>query len=396
MCVLGDELVAGTGDPRALGWVGRVVARTPQERFRLTAHALGVPGETTTGMSDALAGRDRPAAGRHGRLVLGLGHGDLRAGTVTARSRLNVANVLDAARERGLPRLVVGPPPVLPGGPDAHLAPGRPALGDAFAEVCERRGVPYVDTARPGCGGNPDWEADLAASDGRVPGQAGYGLMAYLVLHGGWGTALPRLSAGARRRPGAPGRPLPWSPSSLPARPRPTRSPRWRSATPPRRPRRPRRRTGCRSRSARPRSTTTTCGACAGSGCPRSGCPWCWAATPRASTPTATRSSSTACCPTRRGSGDETLDPRRSLLSEVYPGTFADTVLVPRAQPRAQARRAVVRGRGVPAHGVAHRLPDAVHPVRPAPGQTVLVQGAGGGVASALVPLARRAASGSG
>ena len=28
---LGDELVAGYGDPRALGWTGRVMARTPRE-----------------------------------------------------------------------------------------------------------------------------------------------------------------------------------------------------------------------------------------------------------------------------------------------------------------------------------------------------------------------------
>jgi NADPH:quinone reductase-like Zn-dependent oxidoreductase len=31
-----------------------------------------------------------------------------------------------------------------------------------------------------------------------------------------------------------------------------------------------------------------------------------------------------------RGAGDETLDPRRSLLSEVYDGTFAERVVVPR------------------------------------------------------------------
>ena len=28
---VGDELVAGVGDPRALGWLGRVLARTPQD-----------------------------------------------------------------------------------------------------------------------------------------------------------------------------------------------------------------------------------------------------------------------------------------------------------------------------------------------------------------------------
>ncbi|CAA9469662.1 MAG: Alcohol dehydrogenase, partial [uncultured Solirubrobacteraceae bacterium] len=38
------------------------------------------------------------------------------------------------------------------------------------------------------------------------------------------------------------------------------------------------------------------------------------------------------------------------------------------AQRRAQARRAVLRGGGLPAHGVAHRLPDALHPGRPLPG----------------------------
>ena len=86
--------------------------------------------------------------------------------------------------------LVVGPPPLLPGGPDAHLAPGLPALDDAFAEVCGRRGVTYVDLLA-GLGGNEDWEADLAASDGRVPGQAGYGLIAWFVLHGGWDLLFP-------------------------------------------------------------------------------------------------------------------------------------------------------------------------------------------------------------
>lgn len=190
LCVVGDELVAGTGDPRALGWVGRVAARTPQTDLRLTAHALGVPGETTTGAAARWQAETGPRLGRQGRLVLGLGHHDLRAGTVTARSRLNVANVLDACGERGLPVLVVGPPPLLPGGPDAHLVPGLRTLDDAFAEVCGRRDAPYVDLLA-GLSGNPDWEADLAASDGRLPGQAGYGLMAWFVLNGGWDRLFP-------------------------------------------------------------------------------------------------------------------------------------------------------------------------------------------------------------
>ena len=44
------------------------------------------------------------------------------------------------------------------------------------------------------------------------------------------------------------------------------------------------------------------------------------------------------------GGGDETLDPRRSLLSERYQGTFAEKVAVPkrnllRSRPRSRSRR---------------------------------------------------------
>ena len=40
-----------------------------------------------------------------------------------------------------------------------------------------------------------------------------------------------------------------------------------------------------------------------------------------------------------RGRGDETLDPKRSLLSEVYPGTLAETGRGTGPQPGRQARR---------------------------------------------------------
>ena len=62
--------------------------------------------------------------------------------------------------------------------------------------------------------------------------------------------------------------------------------------------------------------------------------------------------------------GDETLDPRRSLLSERYPGTLAQRVAVPRRNVAAQAAGALLRARRVPADGLADGLPDAVHPRR--------------------------------
>ena len=48
---------------------------------------------------------------------------------------------------------------------------------------------------------------------------------------------------------------------------------------------------------------------------------------------------------------------------------------------------AVLGGRRLPVDGVADGLPDAVHHAGLRPGATVLVQGAGGGVATALVQL---------
>ena len=65
---------------------------------------------------------------------------------------------------------------------------------------------------------------------------------------------------------------------------------------------------------------------------------------------------------------------------------------VPRAQRGAQAGLAVLRGGRVPADRLADGVPDAVH-AGPAsrPGDTVLVQGAGGGVATALITLGRAA-----
>src|SRR5659263_482192 len=59
-------------------------------------------------------------------------------------------------------------------------------VGDELvADVAQRRRVPYVETYAP-LARHEQWLADLAAGDGSTPGQAGYGLMAWLVLHSGW------------------------------------------------------------------------------------------------------------------------------------------------------------------------------------------------------------------
>jgi NADPH:quinone reductase-like Zn-dependent oxidoreductase len=84
---------------------------------------------------------------------------------------------------------------------------------------------------------------------------------------------------------------------------------------------------------------------------------------------------------------DETLDPRRSILSERHQGTFAEQVVVPRRNlvpkpPELSFEEAACLPT---AWLTAYRM--LFSRARVVPGMTVLVQGAGGGVATALVVL---------
>lgn len=180
---LGDELVAGYGDPRCLGWLGRVMARsgTAEDGAAILTLPLAVPSETTTAL-DARWQRELGlrVGGSTTHVVLALGAHDLLAGISLARSRLNLANVLDATTAGHFPTLVVGPPPRDDLDPRAQQE-----LSTAFADVSARRRVPYVETYAP-LVNHEQWQADLAAGDGIHPGQAGHGLLAWLVLHHGW------------------------------------------------------------------------------------------------------------------------------------------------------------------------------------------------------------------
>lgn len=85
--------------------------------------------------------------------------------------------------------------------------------------------------------------------------------------------------------------------------------------------------------------------------------------------------------------GDITFDPRRSLLSELHQGTLAEQVAVPEGQwiPRpahlSAVEAAALSTSWLTAYRMLFRNADV------APGDTVLVQGAGGGVATALIQL---------
>jgi NADPH:quinone reductase-like Zn-dependent oxidoreductase len=89
--------------------------------------------------------------------------------------------------------------------------------------------------------------------------------------------------------------------------------------------------------------------------------------------------------------GDETLDPRRSLLSERYPGTLAQRVAVPKRNVLPKpAELSFEHAACLPtAWLTAYRMLFTRGGLTP--GMTVLVQGAAGGVATALTVLASAA-----
>src|SRR6195952_4630976 len=87
--------------------------------------------------------------------------------------------------------------------------------------------------------------------------------------------------------------------------------------------------------------------------------------------------------------GDETFDPKRSLLSERYQGTFADKVAVPKTNvvPKPESLSFEEAACLPTAWLTAYRMLFTQGGLKA--GDSVLVQGAGGGVATALITLAR-------
>lgn len=181
---LGSSLVAGVGDPKGQGWVTRVVGRTLHPDLELTAYNLGVRGDTSVDLLNRWTTEVplRWVGRTERRVVISIGTDDVLGGISLARHRLNLANLLDDAATTGVGSFVVSPPPT----DDPDLNERLEVLVDAQADVCARRGVTFVDCFAP-LKGHDQWRTDLAAS--RVPqhpGQAGYGLIAWLVLHHGW------------------------------------------------------------------------------------------------------------------------------------------------------------------------------------------------------------------
>ncbi|HVU02944.1 MAG TPA: zinc-binding dehydrogenase [Polyangiaceae bacterium] len=91
------------------------------------------------------------------------------------------------------------------------------------------------------------------------------------------------------------------------------------------------------------------------------------------------------------GGGDETLDPKRSLVSEDLPGSFAEYTVVPARNVIPKPARLTFREAACLNVGWSTTYRALFTRAAARPGERLLVQGAGGGVATAAVAMARAA-----
>lgn len=187
ICAIGDSIMNGTGDPEALGWIGRLVQPRKRADRQITLYNLGIRGNTSADIRARW--RDeatkRQAPGVETGLVFAFGVNDSVIDGQTGRPRVdpaetaeNAAAILADARALGRV-LMVGPGPIADADVNARIG----ALDDRLGPVAREAGVPYLPVYAA-LAQSPVWMAEVARWDGAHPGADGYGEMAKLVA--GW------------------------------------------------------------------------------------------------------------------------------------------------------------------------------------------------------------------
>lgn len=187
ICAIGDSIMNGTGDPEALGWVGRLVQPRKQADRDITLYNLGIRRNTSADIRarwrDEVTKRQAP--GVETGLVFSFGVNDSMIDAQTGRPRVDPAQTVAHAAAvladaRALGRvLMVGPGPVAEAGISARIRD----LDGLLRPAAQAAGVPYLPVYEA-LAQSPVWMAEVARWDGAHPGADGYGELARLVA--GW------------------------------------------------------------------------------------------------------------------------------------------------------------------------------------------------------------------
>lgn len=180
---VGAHTLTGIGDARGLGWLGRVLAKTHVPDLRIESYPLVFPNETTEQLAERWEREVLPRLAQdhtENRMLIAVPQDPVDMAGSSARARLHLANTLDRAAQHNIATFVVGPTPAQDAEVNRHLA----QLNSAYQDVAVRLDVPYID-ALTDLVNHQNFNEDVMINDG-LPGQAAYGLIAWLVLNRGW------------------------------------------------------------------------------------------------------------------------------------------------------------------------------------------------------------------
>lgn len=175
----------GTGDDDGLGWVGRLVAEARQSGRDVTGYNLGIRGDTSADVAARWRNeaRLRLPPEYDGYLAFSFGANDCilnksdgspRVGHTESLARAEAT--LKEARS-WLPTMMVGPG-IVADHPDANVRIGE--LSAAYAKLCERIGVPYLEVCQLLLHSSV-WNQEALAGDGAHPNREGYAIIAKAV-----------------------------------------------------------------------------------------------------------------------------------------------------------------------------------------------------------------------
>ena len=185
ICFVGDSFVNGTGDPKCLGWTGRICVNANKKGYDITYYNLGIRRDTSTDIAKRWLQEVSPRLPKEydGRVIFSFGLNDTTL--ENGKTRVDFADSIKNAREilseaKSLyPVLMVGLATYAKQ-EDPQRRQRNTDLCKQFALICNELNVPYLNVF-PILEKSNIWINEAKANDGVHPRASGYAEFAQIV-----------------------------------------------------------------------------------------------------------------------------------------------------------------------------------------------------------------------